>query len=72
MADSTTGATGDTFRYMVGTNLSLPSACDNLSAWPVWDGGDVTATDSQQICIAEVDENNLAVLEGIATVIVGI
>lgn len=26
MADLTTGATGDTFRYMVGTNLSLPSA----------------------------------------------
>lgn len=67
-----TGATNDTFRYMVGTNLSLPSTVDDLSAWTVWNGGDVTATDGQQICITEVDENNLAIRAGIAIVIVGI
>lgn len=66
------GATGENFRYMVGANLSLPSAGDDLSTWAVWSGGSVAAEDGQKICIAQVDENNLAVKAGIATVIIGI
>lgn len=52
--------------------MFLPYAGDDLSTWTVWDGGNVSAADGQQIRIAEVDENNIAVRAGIATVIVGI
>lgn len=65
-----TGVTGETFRYNVGDSVTLPGAGDDLSAWSVWDGGDVPAEDGQKICVVQVDENNLAVRSGIASVIV--
>lgn len=42
---------------------------DDLSDWTTWDGtSDITATDGENICIAEADAQGLAIASGTATV----
>lgn len=66
-AITVSGATGTNFRYK--TNVDLPKYHEDLSDWTSWDGtSEIAVNDGMKICIAEVNESNLAIAAG--TVIV--
>lgn len=83
VAGSTTGTTsitadpemqaesGRTYRYKVGTDLTLPAYGDSLTAWSTWDGvSDISAAAGDKIILAEVDAAGIAMAAGMADVTV--
>lgn len=63
-------ASGRTYKYLVGPTAALPTLYADLSSWDSWDGvADIAAATGDKIVIAEVDNTNLAMAAGIATVI---
>lgn len=61
----------DSYKYQLGSSVTLPYVDDVLSAgWTSWDGTvEITATTGQMICIVEVDGSDKAKKGGIAAVI---
>lgn len=61
---------GNSFKYKVGDNLTLPAVGDSCTTgYTVWNGNDeITAATGKTIIIVEVDNNNKAVRVGSATV----
>lgn len=55
--------------YKAGGSIKLPEYLEDISTWTTWDGtSDITATDSETICVAEADSNNLAIAAGTCTI----
>lgn len=55
--------------YKTSGAISLPAYHEDISSWTTWDGtSDITATDSESICIAEANAGGLAIAAGTATV----
>lgn len=63
-------AVGNSYKYQTAATVTLPTLNAVLTTgWTTWNGtADITATDGQQIVIAEVDVDNKAKKAGIATV----
>lgn len=63
-------AVGNSYKYQTASTVTLPTLNAVLTTgWMTWNGtADITATDGQQIVIAEVDADNKAKKAGIATV----
>lgn len=60
------GASGTLFRYKV--NVDLPAYGADLSGWTAWNGtSEIAVEDGCILCIAEVDESNLAIAAGRVT-----
>lgn len=65
--------TDGTFRYSVGTNVVLPKAGDDVSAWAeVPESYDIPATDGQKVCVSQADADGLVVKAGMSAAIVAI
>lgn len=57
------------YKYQLGTNLTLPTYGQDVSALTTWDGSAaISATTGQEIMIVEATSGNLARKGGIATV----
>ena len=55
--------------YKTGGAVGLPAYQEDISDWTTWDGiSDITATDGENICVAEADASNLAIAAGICAV----
>lgn len=55
--------------YKTGGAVGLPAYKEDISNWTTWDGiSDITATDGENICVAEADASNLAIAAGICAV----
>lgn len=55
--------------YKAGVSVKLPDYLADISTWTTWDGNsDITATDSETICVAEADDNDLAIAAGTCTI----
>lgn len=63
-------ATGNSYKYKVGTNPALPVPEQNIKAgYTAWNGtADITAATGQKIVVVEVDGESKCVAAGIATV----
>ena len=57
---------GNTYRYKTApSDMEIPTFKADLSDWLTWDGtSDIEGEDGHEICVCEVDSNNLAVKGG--------
>jgi hypothetical protein len=59
-----------TYRYKVSNTSISVNRNDDLSSWTAWDGvSEIVATNGYIICVAEVDDTNLALKCGATTVV---
>lgn len=62
--------TNYSYVYLTDTTVTLPSYGDDLSAWTAWDGEeDITAATGDEIAIAVIDGDDLAITSGKTTVV---
>ena len=60
---------GNSYRYKVGNNVTVPEYGANVRMYSAWDGSsEITAETGKKILIVECDESYGAVKAGIATV----
>ncbi|MCI8632513.1 MAG: hypothetical protein HFE64_03390 [Lachnospiraceae bacterium] len=60
---------GNSYKYKVADNATLPAAGQNVRTWTNWDGSaDITAATGKEIVIVECDADYKAVKGGVATV----
>ena len=60
---------GHSYKYKVGTDVSVPEYGAFVKNYTAWDGtADITATTGKKICVIECDSDYLAVKAGTATV----
>lgn len=57
---------GNSYRYKTApSDMEIPEFKADLSDWLTWDGSsDIEGEDGHEICVCEVDSNNLAVKGG--------
>jgi len=66
---SPTLTAGNSYKYQIADNATLPALDQNVRLWSVWDGtSDITAATGKEICIVECDSNYLAKKGGVAVV----
>ncbi len=67
-----TKTAGNSYKYIVGATVTLPSVGDVVDGtYTAWDGSaDITSTAGQEICVVEVDAQNIVVLRGKTTAVV--
>lgn len=60
---------GNSYRYKVATNATMPAYGQSVKTWTAWDGtSDITAATGKEIVIVECDAGYKAIKAGIATV----
>lgn len=61
----------NTYKYKLGTSVTMPRYQQNCSAYTTWDGSsDIKATAGQKIVMIEVDESTKALKAGVADVVI--
>lgn len=61
---------GNHYMYQVDASVTLPTAGEDISSWTPWDGSSpITATNGQEIVIAEANSANQAMAAGETTVV---
>lgn len=60
---------GNSYKYKVADDVTLPAYGQSVRNWTSWDGSsDITAATGKEICIVECDANYKAIKGGVATV----
>lgn len=60
---------GNSYRYKVADNVTLPAVGQSVKGWTAWDGsGDITAASGKEIVVVECDASFRAVKGGVAVV----
>lgn len=60
---------GNSYKYKIADNATLPEYGQSVKTWAVWDGSaDITAATGKEICIVECDSAYRAVKAGVAAV----
>lgn len=66
---SPTLTSGNSYKYKIADNATLPSVGQSVRTWSTWDGSsDITAATGKEIVVVECDASYKAVKGGVATV----